>query len=197
MWDERYKTDEYVYGTEPNDFLKQNASKLKGSKVLCLAEGEGRNAVYLGKLGFDVTAVDASRVGLDKAQRLATDHQVNIEVQVADLADYDPGESQWDAVVSIFCAIPGVIRKRLHQRVVCALKPGGYFLLEAYTPAQVMNDTGGGKDPDTMQTLQSVREELAALEFQYLAELERDVLEGRFHTGRGSVVQCLAIKPGN
>jgi SAM-dependent methyltransferase len=197
MWDERYKTDEYVYGTEPNDFLKQNASKLKGSKVLCLAEGEGRNAVYLGKLGFDVTAVDASRVGLDKAQRLATDHQVNIEVHLADLADYDPGESQWDAVVSIFCAIPGVIRKRLHQRVVRALKPGGYFLLEAYTPAQVMNDTGGGKDPDTMQTLQSVREELAALEFQYLAELERDVLEGRFHTGRGSVVQCLAIKPGN
>ncbi|MGE0079864.1 MAG: class I SAM-dependent methyltransferase [Thiohalomonadaceae bacterium] len=194
MWDERYATDEYVYGTEPNDFLAANVARLPRGDVLCLAEGEGRNAVWLARQGFRVTAVDASAVGLAKAQRLAERHQVHIETVHADLAQYDLGVARWDAIVSIFCHLPPPLRARVHGAIAGALKPGGVFLLEAYTPAQLRHGTGGPPVPDLMMTLDALRNELHRLSMQHGVELERDIHEGRFHHGRGAVVQVIASR---
>ena len=143
MWDERYSHTEFVYGTEPNDFLVSQVDALPMGRVLCLGEGEGRNAVWLAKRGFDVTAVDASRVGLDKALKFAAAQGGDIRVIHSDLTDYDIEPDAWDAIVSIFCHLPPALRRKIHAQVVMGLKPKGVFLLEAYTPAQLSLGTGG------------------------------------------------------
>jgi SAM-dependent methyltransferase len=195
MWDERYNTEEFVYGTRPNAFLVSVSGQIPPGRVLCLAEGEGRNAVYLAGLGYQVLAVDSSAVGLAKAQRLAREQNVGIETRVADLAGFDFMPGNWDAVVSIFAHVPSAVRKQVHQGVVQALRPGGVFVLEAYTPAQLRLKTGGPPDADKMMALAALHEELAGLEFRLGVELEREVIEGRLHTGLGAVVQVLAVKP--
>lgn len=194
MWDERYSNDDYFYGTEPNQFLAQNSDRLSGKKILCLAEGEGRNAVWLARKGFDVTGVDGSAEGKNKALKLAAQHDVSIEYQVADLASYDLGIEQWDGIVSIFCHLPPALRKSVHQRVVRALKPGGVLLLEAYTPKQLPLGTGGPKDEAMMMTVTSLEQELNGLHFNHLAEVKRKIIEGTGHTGTGAVVQAIAVR---
>ena len=194
MWDERYSTEDYAYGTEPNKFLEANFFQIPQGNVLSLAEGEGRNAVFLAKKGYAVTAVDGSSVGLNKARKLAEENGVTIETVHTDLADYDIGESKWDGIISIFNPLPSSLRKQLYRQVAAALKPGGVFLLEAYTPEQIRNSTGGGSSVDTMQTERSLRAELPSLRFTHLVELEREVLEGAYHTGVGAVVQAIALR---
>lgn len=195
MWDERYKGRDYAYGTVANDFLVSMADRLPGSRALCLGEGEGRNAVWLAQRGFDVTAVDSSRVGLDKALRLAVERGVKVTAVHADLADYTIEPGAWDCIVSIFCHLPPALRRRVHSNVVAGLKPGGMFLLEAYTPAQLSLGTGGPPVLEMMMDLVSLRDELTGLKFVHAAELERPVHEGACHNGPGAVVQVLAIKP--
>lgn len=195
MWDERYDAEEFVYGREPNAFLAGVAGMIPPGDVLCLAEGEGRNAVFLAKRGHRVLAVDSSAVGLAKAARLAEESGVRIETVTADLADFVIEPGRWDAIVSIFCHVPPAIRRSLHRQVAAGLRPGGLFVLEAYTPAQLALGTGGPPTAEMMMTLAGLREELAALEFLHARELERDVVEGRLHTGRGAVVQVVARKP--
>jgi SAM-dependent methyltransferase len=194
MWDERYSTEDYAYGTEPNKFLEANFFQIPQGNVLSLAEGEGRNAVFLAKKGYAVTAVDGSSVGLNKARKLAEENGVTIETVHTDLADYDIGESKWDGIISIFNPLPSSLRKQLYRQVAAALKPGGVFLLEAYTPEQIRHSTGGGSSVDTMQTERSLRAELPSLRFTHLVELEREVLEGAYHTGVGAVVQAIASR---
>lgn len=194
MWDERYSTDEYAYGTTPNEFLEQHFARIPKGRVLSLAEGEGRNAVFLAKQGYAVTAVDGSVVGLDKARKLAAANGVIVEFILADLANYDLGENQWDGIVSIFCPLPSSLRKQLYKKVQVALKPNGVFLLEAYTPDQLAHGTGGGSSADVMQTKKSLSLELAGLKFTHLVELEREVREGTYHTGVGAVVQAVASR---
>lgn len=194
MWDEKYNVDHYVYGIDPNHFLQQNFDKIPGGKVLCLGEGEGRNAVFLSLQGYQVTAVDLSSVGLGKAQKLASKNNVEIELIHQDLAHFDPGLNKWDGVVSIFCHLPEALRRTLHAKIVDALKPQGVLLLEAYTPEQLLFATGGPPVADMMMTRQALQQELAGLKFSYIQELQRDVIEGSGHTGKGAVVQLVAIK---
>lgn len=194
MWDQRYSAEEYAYGTNPNEFLKEHINFIPKGKVLSLAEGEGRNAVFLAKQGYSVTAVDASLVGLSKARKLAEENKVDIEFIHADLADYELGENRWDGIVSIFCPLPSLLRKAIYKNVITALKQNGVFLLEAYTPEQIKYGTGGGNSVDVMQSKESLSMELAGLNFKHLIELEREVLEGIYHTGIGSVVQVIAVK---
>lgn len=195
-WDARYAEPGWAFGTEPNDFLREHAHRLAAaSRVLCLAEGEGRNAVHLATLGHDVTGVDLSSVGLDKAGTLARRRGVRITVAVADLATWDPGEAAWDAVVSVFAHVPEDVRRALHARVVRALRPGGLLLLEAYTPAQLERGTGGPGDASKLMTLDGLRRELAGLDFELAREIEREVIEGRYHSGRSAVVQVIARRP--
>ena len=195
MWDERYSSAGYAYGTEPNEFLVATASRLPAGRVLCLGEGEGRNAVWLARQGYEVTAVDASRVGLQKAQRLAASHQVTITTVHADLAEYEIAPGHWDGIVSIFCHLPPALRSDVHRRCVDGLRPGGVMLLEAYTPKQLNLRTGGPATADLMMDVETLRTELAGLEFLDLQEREREIREGDFHQGLGAVVQLVGRKP--
>ena len=193
MWNQRYDSDEFAYGTEPNSFLVRNARLLIGP-VLSLGEGEGRNAVFLASLGLDVLGVDGSDVGLAKAQKLATSRGFAIRTEVADLATYEPPENFYGSVVSISAHLPSKDRKRLHRLVERCLKPGGVMLLEAYTKAQVARNTGGPKDPDTLMARVDLEKEFPNCEPILSQEIEREVVEGAFHTGLASVVQFIARK---
>lgn len=194
MWDERYNTQQYAYGKQPNDFLAEHYKQLPKGNVISLAEGEGRNAVFLAKMGYSVTAVDGSKVGLEKAAKLAKEHNVNIELVHADLAKFDFEKEKWDAVVSIYCPLPSAVRSAVYKRAVKGLKPGGVFLLEAYTPEQVNYNTGGGPSVDTKTSKSDLQDDLAELSFVYLEELKREVFEGTYHTGLASVLQAIAKK---
>lgn len=193
MWNERYSEQGFAYGTQPNDFLKANIESLTKGKTLCLAEGEGRNAVFLAMHGFEVTAVDLSSVGLEKAQRLADENGVTIKTIVADLSDFEIEENSWDTIVSIWAHVPAIVRRSLHAKVVAGLKSKGTFLLEAYTPKQIEFGTGGPKIDMTM-SLETLCRELSPLRFEIAREIEREVQEGKYHNGHSAVVQILAVR---
>jgi SAM-dependent methyltransferase len=195
MWDKRYDTKEYVYGKNPNDFLASVADGLPAGKMLCIAEGEGRNAVFLAEHGHDVVAVDASAVGLAKARVLADERGVQIQTVIADLVNLDIEPDSWDAVVSIFAHVPPETRESLHRKIVRGLRSGGMLVLEAYTPEQISLGTGGPPVVELTMTLEALQRELDGLVFRHAVELQRDVIEGRLHTGTGAVVQLLAVKP--
>ncbi|HLP28162.1 MAG TPA: class I SAM-dependent methyltransferase [Candidatus Didemnitutus sp.] len=193
QWNLRYSTSEYVYGTEPNDVLRElEPQLLRGSKILCLADGEGRNGVFLAERGHSVTSVDASVIGLEKAQQLALERGVEIKTVVADLAEFDLGTGQWDAIVSIFCHVPPPLRAKIHSQVSRALRKGGVFLLEAYTPDQLQHHTGGPPFAELMMSETLLRSELTGMEFEFCEEREREIQEGALHNGISSVVQCFA-----
>lgn len=190
-WDERYAEPAFAYGDTPNDYLREQAGRLSGP-VLCLAEGQGRNAVFLATLGLDVMAVDQSRVGLECATALAARAGVSIATEVADLGTFVLGEARWGAVVSIFAHVPAHIRTAVHARIAASLKPGGLFLLEAYRPEQLGMGTGGPQNPDLMMTLTALREELVGLEILEAAEVEREIHEGVYHNGLSRTIQLIA-----
>ena len=196
IWDERYGSDEFFYGTEPNDFLREQAQLLvPKAEVLCLAEGEGRNAVYLAGLGHRVTAVDASPVGIDKLRRFATLRGVQVSAVVSDLAQFVIEPARWDAVVSIWCHIPEALRATVYRACVAGLRPGGHLIVEAYHPRQLQFKTGGPPTADLMVTLPMLQHELAGLEVLLAQEIERTVREGRGHQGHSAVVQFIGRKP--
>lgn len=194
MWDERYSQRDYVYGTEPNDFLAAVAHRIPLGAVLSLGEGEGRNAVYLARLGHRVVAVDQSGVGLAKAQQMAAEHGLAIETICANLENFSIQPAAWADIVSIFCHLPRRIRVPLYRKVVEGLQPGGVLVLENYTANQIGRGTGGPQDPDMMPSLADLTTELAGLKFIHACELERDIREGIYHTGVASVAQLVAVK---
>jgi hypothetical protein len=196
-WDERYGAEDYYYGTDANDFLQAHHARIpSGGEVLCLAEGEGRNAVFLATQGFHVVALDQSTVGLAKARRLAQARNVQIETVLENLDRYRIESGRWDGIVSIWCHVPAPLRRRLHRAVVEGLKPGGTLVLEAYVPEQLRYGTGGPPDASLLPRLEELRDELQGLELVHGLELERVVREGRGHDGLSAVVQVLAHKPG-
>jgi len=198
FWNERYAEAEYAYGTAPNEFLKAEYKAIPAGRVLCLAEGEGRNSVFLAKQGYTVFAVDQSNVGLAKTQRLGLESDVIIDITEADLQDYEIEPSSWDGIVSISAHLPPSLRKRLHRQVVEGLKPGGVFILEAYTEKQLDMEGVGGPSAEQREKFMSLHEleqELDGLEFIIAQEAERDFDEGKYHQGPGAVVQIVARKP--
>ncbi len=195
MWDERYGRAGYAFGKEPNGFLRASAEQIPMGKVLCLADGEGRNGVYLAALGYRVSSVDQSVVGLEKAAKLAGECAVEIETIVADLADFPLAENSWDGVGAIFCHRPQSVRKTLHKKVVKGLKPGGVLVLESYRPDQLQYATGGPPVAELMTTAAELAVELEGLQLVHCMELEREVVEGAFHTGMAAVVQVIGVKP--
>jgi SAM-dependent methyltransferase len=193
-WESRYAEPGYAFGTKPNDFLREQVAQLPPGRILCLAEGEGRNAVWLAQRGYDVTAVDLSARGLQKTRRLAQDRKVKVETIEADLASFPIQPGAWMGIVSIFAHTTAPVRKRVHASVIAGLAPGGVFLLEAYRPEQAQLSTGGPADDERLLNLERLKLELGALDWLLARELERDVLEGKYHTGRSAVVQLVARK---
>jgi SAM-dependent methyltransferase len=196
MWDERFSEPGWAYGTEPNEFLVSVADRIPPGRVLCLAEGEGRNAVFLAGRGHEVCAVDASRVGLAKAQALANQRGVRVETILTDLAEFDIEPGGFTGIVSIFCHLPPVQRAALHERCLRGLAPDGAFVLEGFTPRQLELGTGGPRSRELLMDLATIRQELPGLRYEVARELERSLDEGRYHRGTAAVVQVLAVKGG-
>jgi SAM-dependent methyltransferase len=194
-WDDRYSEPGFAYGTAPNDFLVSVADRIPKGKILSLAEGEGRNAVYLASRGFAVTGVDGSAVGLRKAEELARARGVSIQTIHADLSEFEITPEVWDGILACFCHTSPALRVALHQAAVRGLKAGGVFVLEAFSKEQLANHTGGPPSIDMLMSLDDLKQELAGLEFVHAVQIEREVREGRGHTGLASVVQILGIKP--
>jgi hypothetical protein len=205
MWDQRFSAATFAYGTEPNSFLVEQLDRLRGvaagstfrPKVLELAGGEGRNGVWLAQQGFDVTIVDGSRVGLEKAQRLAQERGVAVETVHADLGELEIEAGVWDVIVSIWAHLPRGLRASLHRQAVPGLRRGGLFILEAYTPAQLAFGTGGPRDPELLMTLEALQSELFGLDWLIGREIEREVLEGQYHQGLSAVVQVVGQANAN
>lgn len=195
-WDQRYGIDDYFYGTEPNAFLASKRSLVKpGMRALALADGEGRNGVWLAQQGADVLSVDGSAVGLAKARKLAEARGVAITTEQVDLAAWDFGQARFDLVVSIFAHFEPPLRRRVHAAIVGALKPGGLLVLEAYRPKQLEYKTGGPPVADMMMTAALLRDDFAALRIDELAERDAEIREGKGHGGMSALVDLVATKP--
>lgn len=193
-WNERFSREGYVYGEEANDFLKNTVGFLPKGQILCMGEGEGRNALFLAMAGFDVTAIDISEVGLQKTRKRAEERDVIIQTIHADLMQYELGKEMWQGIVSIYFHIHRDDRAILHRQCVEALDKDGVFIMESYSTNQLEFETGGPKNPDLLVDLNEVRHELDGLDFKIAREIEREINEGDYHTGVGSVVQIVGVK---
>ena len=196
MWDERYQTPEYIFGDQPCQWLIMNQHRLSQSgRALALGDGEGRNGVFLAELGFEVTSVDLSEVGLSKARDLAIKRGVAIRTVQADLEDYEINPESQDLIVSIYCHLPYAIRKLVHQRAEIALKPGGLFILEAFHRAQLKYQSGGPKTTNLLCDLDALLDDFQTLQileaFDGLCYLD----EGARHSGIGHIVRLVLQKP--
>jgi 2-polyprenyl-3-methyl-5-hydroxy-6-metoxy-1,4-benzoquinol methylase len=193
FWDTFFDSNEYAYGEHPNDFLRENAQMFKG-KVLCLAEGEGRNAVFLASNGCEVTCIDFSEMALAKARDLAKKKGCTIECICADLSDVDFGNAQWDGIVMIFGHLPPLLRAKVHGAFFKALKPGGKVLIEAYDKDQLPLGTGGPKTLEMLYSAEDLAHDFKAFDNMAIQSVKREIHEGSFHNGKSSVLQVLLEK---
>lgn len=199
VWDSRFaSTDDFIFGTDPNQFMVSQAHLFKpGMNVLAVADGEGRNGVWLAQQGLNVTSVDGSQVALDKAARLARERGVTVETVCADLVSWDWGSQVYDAIVGIFIQFAGPnLRPRLFQRAAQALKPGGYFLLQGYHPKQLDYKTGGPSALDNLYTEDQLRAELAHMDIVHLDRYDTELSEGTGHSGMSALIDVVARKRG-
>ncbi len=194
FWNDRYSSEDFIYGKEPNKFFKSEIDKLVPGNLLLPCEGEGRNAVYAAKLNWIVDAFDQSEKAKEKSETLADENNVSINYTVADAIKIEPGENKYDMIALIFAHFPSSIRKQVHQKCVKALKPGGLLLLEAFTPRQLNYQSGGPKDIDMLYTTEVIKDDFSNISIKYLEELEVDLSEGKHHSGSGDVLRLLATK---
>ena len=194
FWNDRYSSQDFVYGKEPNEFFKSEIDKLSPGHLLLPSEGEGRNAVYAAKLKWNVDAFDQSEKGKEKCEALAKENNVFVKYTVADAVEIQLEQDKYDMIALIFAHYPSSIRKLVHQKCIKALKPGGLLLLEAFNPLQLNNQSGGPKDTDMLYTATLLKDDFAPLNIKYLEELTVDLSEGKHHSGKGDVVRLLAIK---
>jgi ubiquinone/menaquinone biosynthesis C-methylase UbiE len=197
-WNARFAADGFVFGTEPNAFLASERARLApGMSALCVADGEGRNSVWLAKQGLEVTAFDFSPVGLAKAMKLAQQNGVKVDYRQADVNEWDWDAAQYDVVVAIFVQFtPPVQRSRMFEGMIRALKPGGLLILQGYRPEQLRYATGGPKRVENLYTEQLLRESFAALEFLHLASHDDVVDEGAGHKGMSALIDLVAQRHG-
>lgn len=197
VWDARFAaTDDFIFGTQPNAFMVSQAHLFKpGMKVLAVADGEGRNGVWLAQQGLQVTAVDGSHVALEKAQRLAQQRGVTLDFVCADLVTWDWGSNVYDAIVAIFIQFAGPrLRPKLFQRANQALKPGGVFLLQGYHTKQLQYKTGGPSSIENLYTEPQLRAELAHMDIVHFERYDAELNEGAGHKGMSALIDVVARK---
>jgi SAM-dependent methyltransferase len=197
MWDQRFSGDDYLFGRDPNDYLRSKAPLLPaGGSVLCVADGEGRNSVWLAKQGLEVQAFDISEVGVAKARLLASGAGVSIDYTVADCEQYNWAAQSHDGVVAIFIQFADpAMRARLFANMVRALKPGGVLILQGYTPKQLEYKTGGPGQLSHLYTADLIRLAFKDLRIVELIEYEAELNEGARHAGRSALLGLVATKP--
>lgn len=196
FWNQRYSGDGFFYGTEPNAFLASQQHRFKpGQSVLAVADGEGRNGVWLARQGLDVTAVDFSPIAVEKAQRLAGQYGVAVHHEISDLFSWSWGENRFDAVVAIFIQFVGPEQRHiLNDLMLRALKPGGLLILQGYRPKQLEYQTGGPSSVENLYTAETLGGEFSATEILHLAEHDDEICEGEGHCGMSALVDLVARK---
>jgi cyclopropane fatty-acyl-phospholipid synthase-like methyltransferase len=196
FWNERFAGEDYLFGTAPNAFLYSQRERLKpGMTALAVADGEGRNGVFLASLGLDVLATDFSPVALDKAQRLAAARGVTLKTVCADLAAWDWGAPRFDVVAGIFIQFtPPAERAKMFSKIKHVLKPGGLLLLEGYRPKQLDYGTGGPSQVENLYTRELLEAEFADMEILHLAEYDAEIDEGTRHKGMSALIDMVAKK---
>ncbi|MDD5330862.1 MAG: class I SAM-dependent methyltransferase [Sulfuricella sp.] len=196
FWNQRYSSDSFFYGTEPNAFLVSQARRFKpGQRALAVADGEGRNSVWLARQGLDVTAVDFSPVAVEKARSLAARQGVTVDHQVGDLFAWQWSENRYDLVLAIFIQfVAPAERLILNSLMTKALKPGGLLLLQGYRPKQLEYKTGGPSSVENLYGAETLREEFAGMEILHLREHDDPIREGDGHSGLSALVDMVARK---
>lgn len=194
FWNERYKTSEYAYGTEPNNFFRNQLNKLTLGKILFPAEGEGRNAVYAATKGWQVTAFDPSVEGKRKAELLASESGVTIDYRIDNYESIDFPIETFDCIVLIFAHMNPVKREVYHKKLISFLKTGGILILEGFSKNQINNKTGGPRDIDMLFSKKELESDFSSLSELETTETEIHLNEGQFHQGIASVIRVLGIK---
>jgi SAM-dependent methyltransferase len=195
-WNSRFQAENYVYGKEPNLFISEVQKKLKLSgDVLTIAEGEGRNAVFLAEHGMNVTAWDYAESGLAKTKKLAEERNVDVQTKLVDLNEAVWEKNKWDELVCIFGHFPKELRQKTLQGVKEAVKPGGYFITEVYSRYQIPYNSGGPKELDFLYTPEEFLQIFAdwRIVHFFMGEVVRH--EGELHNGLAHVIQLVGQKP--
>ncbi len=197
MWNERYDSPDYLFGKAPSQFLTTHAHHLKaGDTALAVADGEGRNAVFLAERGLRVTAFDYAPNALAKARKLADERGVTVDFRQADITSWDWDAARYDVVAAIFIQFAGPdLRDAIFDGLQRALKPGGLLLLHGYAPRQVEYGTGGPPHRENMYTLAMLEKAFAGLDIVHSADYDADIDEGTGHSGRSALVDLIARKP--
>ncbi len=193
IWDEKFSREGYFYGFEPNVFIASRTDLLTpAGKVLCLGEGEGRNATFLASKGFDVTALDASPIGMSKALMMAQSRGVSFKAQLLDLQQWEPQES-YDAIVTSYLHLEEPLRTQAFQKAIKTLTPGGYFIGEFFSVNQMPRESGGPKKTSLLYTLDSLKDifTMQECEIVYLEECDVPLDEGPGHQGDALVIRVI------
>ncbi|MEO6831630.1 MAG: class I SAM-dependent methyltransferase [Chitinophagaceae bacterium] len=198
-WDERFSREEFAYGTAPNEYLKSQLEKLPIGKILFAAEGEGRNAVFAAKLGWNVSAFDISIEGKKKAKQLAAANHVSIDYQVGLLPTLNYKEGQFDAIALIYAHFPPEIKSSYHKTLDKFLRNGGTIIFEAFSKKHIDYNSknekvGGPKDLATLCSIEEIRADFANYDIEELMETEIELNEGLYHNGIGSVIRFVGRK---
>ncbi|MEX2476801.1 MAG: class I SAM-dependent methyltransferase [Gracilimonas sp.] len=194
FWNEQYSETDFVYGTEPNQFFKEQIDHLNLGKLILPAEGEGRNAVYAAQKGWDVKAVDYSKSGKEKAMKLASEKDVEISYDLSDLAEYHFGKEKYDVAAFIYVHLPRSIIKDVYRNVIKSLKQSAKIVVEVYSLNQLGLDSGGPKDERMLYTEEKLRDLLSGTNIKWMEEMEIDLSEGKYHVGKAMVIQAVAEK---
>ena len=197
FWNERFDKEEFIFGKEPNEYLVEKTKQyLKPQdKVLCIADGEGRNGVWLAKQGMQVVGFDASDVALAKARQFAKENQVEVEYAFSDTDSYDWPENTYDAVIGIFIQFADpAMRARIFKHTYKTLKPGGLFILQGYTPKQLEYKTGGPSLIEHLYTEELIRDLAKDFEILELVSYEKELSEGPRHTGMSAILGLVCRK---
>lgn len=194
FWDERYSTEEYIYGKEPNAFFKKYIEKLTPGKIFLPAEGEGRNGVYAASLGWIVDATDQSIAGKNKALNLSKELGVSLNYIVCDISEYDFPENHYDAAAIIYMHLPLDLRMSIHRKIVRSLKDNGVLIFEVYSKEQYGKTTGGPQEPDMLYTLDDIERDFKSLRTIVAESKTLFLNEGKKHSGESSVIRYVGTK---
>lgn len=196
-WNQRFSSPEFIFGTEPNQWLSAHAKVWRpGHRILCVADGEGRNSVWLAQQGMRIDAFDLSDIGVAKAQLLAKERRVDVNFSIADCDDFEYRQEHYDGVAAIFIQFADPdMRGRLFGHIKRCLKPGGFLLLQGYTPEQLVYKTGGPSLESHLYNEALIRGEFSDFDVQILESYEAVLDEGPRHSGRSALLGMVARKP--
>lgn len=196
FWDERFNSEEFIYGTEPNDFVKEYFEKnnTENQRILFVCEGEGRNSVYAAKLGHDVYAFDSSVIGRQKALDFANKNNVNLNYIISDAREIKYDEEIFDQIFLIYAHFPPEFRESVHRNLLKYLKYDGEIILEAFNPKQLEYNSGGPKNIDMLYTETLLKSDFNELEIITIKEERVELNEGEYHKGQAEIIRYIGKK---